>query len=66
MSLKNTRAIIDAMHSGELAKGEFFELPVFHLQVPKKIEGINEKVLNPIKGWTDKKHYDHELNKLGE
>ncbi len=33
MSLKVTRAIIDAIHSGELAAGEFDVLPVFNLEV---------------------------------
>ena len=58
MSLKNTRAIIDSIHSGELDNAEYFELPVFHLKVPKNIEGISSKILNPILGWSEPSDYD--------
>lgn len=30
MSLKNTRAILDALHSGELDNCEYEEVPIFH------------------------------------
>jgi phosphoenolpyruvate carboxykinase (ATP) len=33
MSIAHTRAIIDAIHSGELEKAEFVQTPIFHLQV---------------------------------
>jgi ATP-dependent phosphoenolpyruvate carboxykinase len=33
MSLKHTRAIIDAIHNGELDKAEFVSTPIFGLQV---------------------------------
>jgi phosphoenolpyruvate carboxykinase (ATP) len=33
MSLRHTRAIIDAIHSGELSRAETVALPLFGLQV---------------------------------
>jgi phosphoenolpyruvate carboxykinase (ATP) len=33
MSIAHTRAIIDAIHSGELEKSEYNETPIFHLKV---------------------------------
>ena len=33
MSIAHTRAIIDAIHSGELEKAEVVQTPIFHLQV---------------------------------
>jgi ATP-dependent phosphoenolpyruvate carboxykinase len=33
MSLRHTRAIIDAIHSGELERAETYTLPLFGLQV---------------------------------
>ncbi len=33
ISLKHTRAVVDAIHSGELAKAEFVKSPVFGLEV---------------------------------
>ena len=40
MSLKNTRSIIDAIHSGELARGEFDNFEIFNLQIPRKATGV--------------------------
>ena len=39
MSLKHTRAIVDAIHSGELAAGEFSTTPIFGLQTPVACAG---------------------------
>jgi len=33
MSIGHTRAIIDAIHSGELEAAEYSQTPIFHLQV---------------------------------
>lgn len=49
--LKYTRAILDAIHDGSLAKEEFETLPVFHLQVPKHINGVPSNLLNPASNW---------------
>lgn len=40
MSLKYTRSIIDAIHSGELASGEFENFEIFNLAIPKKATGV--------------------------
>jgi len=40
MSLKDTRKIIDSIHSGELDKAEFEDFPIFHFKVPKAISGV--------------------------
>lgn len=31
--LRHTRAIVDAIHSGELTKAEYEEMPIFNLKV---------------------------------
>ncbi len=31
--LRHTRAIVDAIHSGELSAGEYENMPIFNLQV---------------------------------
>jgi phosphoenolpyruvate carboxykinase (ATP) len=33
MSIAHTRAIIDAIHSGELETADYTETPIFHLKV---------------------------------
>lgn len=51
--LKYTRAILDAIHSGELAKVEYENYPTFGLQVPKSCPNVPAEVLNPSKFWVD-------------
>ncbi|EFJ47556.1 phosphoenolpyruvate carboxykinase [Volvox carteri f. nagariensis] len=65
MSLKHTRAIIDAIHSGELDQAEFVTTPIFGLQVPTSISGVPSEVLCPENVWGDKNEFATTLNKLG-
>ena len=64
MKLKLTRAIIDAIHSGELARAEFVVDPVFGLQVPKACPGVPANILMPREAWKDKAGYDATAGKL--
>lgn len=49
--LKYTRAILDAIHSGELADAEYETMPVFNLRVPTSVTGVPADILNPVKSW---------------
>ncbi|KAG7662043.1 PCK1 [[Candida] subhashii] len=49
--LKYTRAILDAIHSGELENAEYEKFPVFNLNVPKAISGVPSELLNPARSW---------------
>jgi ATP-dependent phosphoenolpyruvate carboxykinase len=51
ISLKYSRAIIDAIHSGELAKAEYENYPTFGLSIPKKVTGVPDEILHPSKTW---------------
>ena len=65
ISLKYSRAIIDSINSGELAKAEFENYSAFNLQVPKACVGVPSEILNPAKTWTGtKESYDSTLKKL--
>lgn len=64
MKLKLTRAIINAIHSGELARAEFHADPIFGLQVPQSCEGVPSKILMPRNAWEDKHSYDTTARKL--
>lgn len=64
MSLKITRGILDAIHSGELDKGEFQTMSGFNLQVPKGVKGIDSNLFLPINTWADKQAYNTTLKKL--
>lgn len=66
ISLPYTRAIIDAIHNGELAKEKCSKLPIFNLDVPAKCRGVPENVLQPQKGWDSQTDYNAALRGLGE
>ncbi|PVU84947.1 hypothetical protein BB559_007292 [Furculomyces boomerangus] len=51
ISLKYTRAIIDAIHSGELENAKFSTSPIFGFSVPETCTGVPSEVLNPEKSW---------------
>ncbi len=62
--LKDNRLSIDAIFDGSLNKGEFETLPIFNLQVPKAVKGMDAKILNPRNLWVDKNAYDVAARKL--
>lgn len=64
MSLKITRAILNAIHSGELEKAEYVNMPVFNLSVPKVCTGVDSDVLIPKNTWKDAAKYDETVKKL--
>jgi phosphoenolpyruvate carboxykinase (ATP) len=66
MSIKDTRACINAILDGSILEEEFETLPIFNLQIPKKLKGVDPKVLNPRNTWADKEAYDRQLRKLAE
>ncbi|KAL8334739.1 hypothetical protein RB598_009133 [Gaeumannomyces tritici] len=64
--LKYTRAILDAIHSGELAKAEYETYEVFNLDVPKSCPGVPSELLNPKAAWTaGTDSFSQEVTKLG-
>ena len=62
--LKYTRAILDAIHSGELAKADYEIYDVFNLPVPKSCPGVPSELLNPKHSWVAKTPFEGEVNKL--
>ena len=64
MDLGHTRAIIDAIHSGELAGGTFDVDPVFGVQVPTTCSGVPEEIPTPRATWADKDAFDETAEKL--
>jgi len=58
IDLPSTRAIINAILDGSIEESEFETLPVFNLQVPKSLKGVDSKMLNPRHAWADAAEYD--------
>ena len=51
MSIKTTRACIDAILSGNIEKGSFEKTPFFQLEIPTRLDGVEAKILNPKNTW---------------
>lgn len=64
MSLKHTRAIIDAIHNGELTNAETENFDVFNLRIPKAVTGVPSEILNPRSTWADKDAFDKQVKQL--
>jgi phosphoenolpyruvate carboxykinase (ATP) len=66
MSIKNTRACINAILDGTIKESEFETIDVFGLQVPKTLGDIKPNILIPRNAWEDKERYDSTRDKLAE
>jgi len=62
--LRCTRAIIDAIHSGELSKAPTIQEPHFGLYVPTRCSGVPAAMLVPSHCWPDLAAYRHAAHKL--
>jgi phosphoenolpyruvate carboxykinase (ATP) len=66
MSLKHTRAIIDAIHSGDLRDAETITDSTFGIAIPTKVAGVPDDVLIPRKTWASGQKYDATATKLAK
>jgi phosphoenolpyruvate carboxykinase (ATP) len=64
MSLKHTRAIIDAIHNGELDEVQTQHDPVFGVAIPDQVPGVPSDVLVPRDTWSDQAAFDATAAKL--
>ncbi|MEW5309283.1 MAG: hypothetical protein WDW38_001179 [Sanguina aurantia] len=66
ISLKNTRAIVDAIHNGSLQQANYTGTPIFDLQVPDCCPGVAPGVLHPETAWKDPAEFTATLTNLGQ
>jgi phosphoenolpyruvate carboxykinase (ATP) len=64
ISLKATRAIIDAILDGSIEKAEFENLSVFNLSIPKSLPNVDSKLLNPRNLWIEPENWDKQAKVL--
>jgi phosphoenolpyruvate carboxykinase (ATP) len=64
MALANTRAILRAIYSGELALVETTTERYFALQVPQQCPGVPNELLQPRETWADPATYDRQARRL--
>ena len=64
MSIKATRACIDAILSGSINESEFEKIPKFDLSIPTSLKGVDSNILNPINTWENKDEYNATRDEL--
>ncbi|EPL6454737.1 MULTISPECIES: phosphoenolpyruvate carboxykinase (ATP) [Providencia] len=64
ISIKDTRAIIDAILSGDIEKADTIKLPVFDLEVPTALPGVDTNILDPRNTYADKAQWDEKAKDL--
>ncbi len=64
MSIKATRACINAILDGSIQGAEFDQTRFFKLHIPKELSGVDSQLLNPRNAWADKEAFDRTANKL--
>ena len=66
MSLPHTRAIVDAINSGELATVKTSPDPIFGVGIPHSCPGVPSEILTPANTWADKAAFDATAKKLAK
>ncbi len=64
MSIKATRACINAILDGSINEVEFDQTRFFKLHIPKELPGVDASLLNPRNAWPNKDGFDQAANKL--
>lgn len=64
ISLKDTRAIINAILNDELSGAETVTLPLFNLEMPVALPGVESHILDPRHSYADEAEWEHRARDL--
>ncbi|RLD65449.1 MAG: phosphoenolpyruvate carboxykinase (ATP) [Bacteroidetes bacterium] len=64
ISIKDTRGIIDAILNGDIEKAETKVMPIFNLEIPTALPGVDTSVLDTRDTYSDAKEWDEKANNL--
>ncbi|WP_041394571.1 phosphoenolpyruvate carboxykinase (ATP) [Photobacterium profundum] len=64
ISIQDTRAIIDAILNGSIDNAETKEMPIFNLEVPTSLPGVNPEILDPRDTYTDPLQWESKAQDL--
>lgn len=65
-SIPVTRSVVRAIVNGDLRNAQYEQLAGFNLSIPKSVNGVDSKLLNPRKSWADPKSHDEHAKLLME
>ncbi|PHM44732.1 phosphoenolpyruvate carboxykinase [Xenorhabdus mauleonii] len=66
ISIKDTRAIIDAILNGDIEDTDTIQLPIFDLAVPTTLPGVDTGILDPRNTYADKAEWDSKAKDLAQ
>ncbi len=64
ISLKDTRAIIDAIISGEIEKAEKQHIPYLNLEIPTALPNVTKSILDPRKTYENESEWETKAKDL--
>lgn len=66
ISIKDTRAIIDAILDGSLDDAETFTLPMFNLAIPVSLPGVDSRILDPRDTYASPQQWQEKATRLAK
>ena len=64
ITIKDTRGIIDAILSGDILKAETKKIPMFNLEVPTALPGVDTNILDPRNTYADASEWETKAKDL--
>ncbi len=66
ITIKDTRGIIDAILDGSILKAETKTIPLFDLEVPTSLPGVNSAILDPRDTYADAAEWERKAEDLAD
>lgn len=66
ISIEDTRAIIDAILDGSIDNVETQNIPIFNLEIPKKLPNVDTEILDPRNTYTDPLQWQSKAEDLAQ
>ncbi len=66
ISIKDTRCIIDAILDGSIDTAETKTIPIFNLEIPTALPGVDPTILDPRDTYEDPSEWDKKAKELAE
>lgn len=66
ISIQDTRGIIDAILNGSIDDAETQQIPVFNLEVPLDLPGVDKDILDPRETYVDPLQWESKAEDLAQ
>ncbi len=66
ISIQDTRAIIDAILDGSIEKAQTKDIPIFNLEVPTALPGVDPEILDPRDTYVDPLQWESKATDLAQ